>query len=60
MVAPERPGEVPEELRAVREDAADRRTPSGPPGLAGVCSISGVIAPIRTTFDTRVVPCRPM
>ena len=25
-----------------------------PPGLAGVCSISGVIAPIRTTFATRV------
>ena len=31
-----------------------------PPGLAGVFSISGVIALIRTALATRAVPWRPM
>ena len=56
-------------LRSLKNCERSVRTParmssntfSGrPPGLAGVFSISGVIAPIRTAFATRVVPCRPM
>jgi hypothetical protein len=31
-----------------------------PPGLAGVLSISGVIALINTALATRSVPWRPM